>query len=276
MKSNKKLSLRRIIATILSCLLALVFLSPFYIIVVNSFKTKKELFESTLALPTNAVFDNYKDAFERLDFIKSLAHSLFITIVSVGLIIVFSSMAAWMLQRTKTKTSTAIFMLFIASMIVPFQAVMLPLVRVAGKVHFLNMGGLIFMYVGFFASLSIFLYHGFLKSIPAELDEAAMLDGCNKFQTFWYIIFPLLKPITITVSILNTVAIWNDYLLPSLVINKPDTLTIPLKTFFFFGEYTKQWNLALAGLVLNIIPVIIFYFVAQKHIIKSVTSGSIK
>ncbi|MHC1683612.1 MAG: carbohydrate ABC transporter permease [Clostridiaceae bacterium] len=276
MKSNKKINLRRIIGTILSCLLALVFLSPFYIIVVNSFKTKKELFESTLALPTNAVFDNYIDAFERLDFIKSLAHSLFITIVSVSLIIVFSSMAAWMLQRTKTKTSTAIFMLFIASMIVPFQAVMLPLVRVAGKVHFLNMGGLIFMYVGFFASLSIFLYHGFLKSIPAELDEAAMLDGCNKFQTFWYIIFPLLKPITITVSILNTVAIWNDYLLPSLVINKPDTLTIPLKTFFFFGEYTKQWNLALAGLVLNIIPVIIFYFVAQKHIIKSVTSGSIK
>lgn len=185
-------------------------------------------------------------------------------------------MAAWMLQRTKTKISTFIFMLFVASMIIPFQAVMLPLVRLMGKLHLLNIGGIIFMYVGFCGSLSIFLYHGFLKSIPVELDEAAMLDGCNKFQTFWYIIFPLLKPITITVSILNTVAIWNDYLLPSLVINKPDTLTIPLKTFFFFGEYTKQWNLALAGLVLNIIPVLIFYFLAQKHIIKSVAAGSIK
>jgi raffinose/stachyose/melibiose transport system permease protein len=132
------------------------------------------------------------------------------------------------------------------------------------------------MYLGFGASMSIFLYHGFLKSIPKELDEAAMIDGCNKFQTFWYIIFPLLKPISITVAILNTVWIWNDYLLPSLVINNPTTLTIPLKTFFFFGEYTKQWNLALAGLILDIIPVIIFYSFAQKHIIKSVTDGSIK
>lgn len=276
MKTDKKLSLKKVIGLLLSSFLGLAFLSPFYIIIVNSFKTKKELFDSTLSFPIKVAFDNYKDAFERLDFIRSLGHSLFITVVSVCFIVIFTSMAAWMLQRTKTKTSTVIFLLFISSMIVPFQAVMLPLVRVAGKVGFLNMGGLIFMYVGFCGSLSIFLYHGFLKSIPAELDEAAMLDGCNKAQTFWYIIFPLLKPITVTVAILNTVAIWNDYLLPSLVINKPDTLTIPLKTFFFFGQFTKQWNLALAGLVLNIIPVIIFYFVAQKHIIKSVSAGSIK
>lgn len=276
MKTDKKLSFKKVIGLLLSSLLGLAFLSPFYIILVNSFKTKKELFDSTLSFPVKVVFDNYKDAFERLDFLRSLGHSLFITVMSVCFIVIFTSMAAWMLQRTKTKTSTVIFLLFISSMIVPFQAVMLPLVRVAGKVGFLNMGGLIFMYVGFCGSLSIFLYHGFLKSIPTELDEAAMLDGCNKAQTFWYIIFPLLKPITVTVAILNTVAIWNDYLLPSLVINKPDTLTIPLKTFFFFGQFTKQWNLALAGLVLNIIPVIIFYFVAQKHIIKSVSAGSIK
>ncbi|MBC2579510.1 carbohydrate ABC transporter permease [Clostridium sp. DJ247] len=276
MKYDKKINVGKGIGILFSCLLGILFLSPFYIIIVNSFKTKKELFSSTLALPIKAILDNYKEAFDRLDFIRSLSHSLFITVVSVGVIIIFTSMAAWMLQRTKTKTSTFIFMLFVASMIIPFQAVMLPLIRVMGKLNLLNMGGIIFMYLGFMGSLSIFLYHGFLKSIPLELDEAAMLDGCNKFQTFWLIIFPLLKPITITVSILNTVAIWNDYLLPSLVINKPDTLTIPLKTFFFFGEYTKQWNLALAGLVLNIIPVIIFYFLAQKHIIKSVAAGSIK
>ena len=121
-----------------------------------------------------------------------------------------------------------------------------------------------------------FLYHGFIKGIPKELDEAATIDGCNKWQTFWYIIFPILKSISITVAILNTVWIWNDFLLPSLTINKPETHTIPLRTFFFFGEYTKQWHLALAGLTLSIIPVIIFYFFAQKHIIKSVTAGSIK
>ncbi|MDD5793374.1 MAG: carbohydrate ABC transporter permease, partial [Clostridiales bacterium] len=145
-----------------------------------------------------------------------------------------------------------------------------------GKLNMLNVPGLIFMYFGFGSSLSIFLYHGFVKSIPRDLDDAAMIDGCSKFQTFWYIIFPLLKPTTITVVILNLVWIWNDYLLPSLVINKSGTQTIPLKTFYFFGQFTKQWNLALAGLVITIIPVIIFYMIAQKQIIRSITEGSVK
>jgi raffinose/stachyose/melibiose transport system permease protein len=184
-------------------------------------------------------------------------------------------MAAWMLQRTKTKMSNGILMLFVISMIIPFQAVMLPLVRIMGKLNLLNAGGLIFMYLGFQGAMSIFLYHGFLKNIPRELDEAAMIDGCTPFQTFRYIIFPLLKPITVTVAILNLVAIWNDYLLPSLVINGKNP-TIPLKTFLFFGEYTKQWHLALAGLVIAILPVIIFYFFAQKQVLSSMVEGSVK
>ena len=261
---------------IVGVILGLLFLSPFYVILINSFKTKKELFEDTLSFPKVWSFANYKEAFKQLDFFRALGNSLFITVTSIIVIIVFSSMAAWMLERTKTKTSTFIFYLFVSSMLVPFQSVMLPLVRLMGKLKLLNMGGIIFMYLGFGAAMSIFLYHGFVKGIPKELDEAAMIDGCTKFQTFWHIIFPLLKPITITVSILNTVWIWNDFLLPSLVINKPSTQTIPLKTFFFFGQYTKQWHLALAGLVLTIIPVIIFYFSAQKHIIKSIAAGSIK
>ncbi|SMC24996.1 raffinose/stachyose/melibiose transport system permease protein [Clostridium acidisoli DSM 12555] len=274
-KKNRKIVSLSII-TLLSTLLGLLFLSPFYIIIVNAFKTKQELFKNTLSLPITYTLDNFKEAFNELDFGNSLFHSLFITITSVVLIIIFSSMAAWMLERTKSKISNILLMMFLASMIIPFQAVMLPLIRFMGKLNLLNVGGIIFMYIGFGASMSIFLYHGFLKSIPKELDEAAMIDGCNKFQIFWYIIFPLLKPISVTVAILNTVWIWNDYLLPSLVINKPTTLTIPLKTFFFFGEYTKQWNLALSGLILDIIPVIVFYFFAQKQIIKSVTAGSIK
>ncbi len=276
MIKKKKLSLPNILITVLSIALGLLFLSPFYIIIVNAFKTKLELFKNTLSLPITYTLDNFKEAFIDLDFAQSFFHSLLITVVSVVLIIIFSSMASWMLERTKSKISNIILMVFIVSMIIPFQAVMLPLIRFMGKLNLLNIGGIIFMYIGFGASLSIFLYHGFLKSIPVELDEAATLDGCNKFQTFWYIIFPLLKPMSITVAILNSVWIWNDYLLPSLVINNPNTLTIPLKTFFFFGEYTKQWNLALSGLILDIIPVIILYFFAQKHILKSVAAGSIK
>lgn len=272
----KKSKVKNIIITIVSILLALVFIAPFYVILVNGFKTKKELFLSVLALPKKWTLLNYKDAFEKLDFLRSLGNSLFITVVSVIVIIIFASMAAWMLERTKSKISNFIFALFICSMIIPFQSVMLPLVRIMGKIHFLNVGGIIFMYLGFGSALAVFLYSGFLKSIPVELDEAAMIDGCTKFQTFWHIIFPLLKPMSVTVAILDVTWIWNDYLLPSLVINTPTTQTIPLKTFFFFGEYTKQWNLAMAGLVLDIIPVIIFYFLVQKQIIKSIAAGSIK
>lgn len=273
---NKNVKGGKTFLAVVGIALGILFLTPFYIIVINSFKTKKELFGSVLSLPQSLNFGNYKEAFDRLHYINAIANSLIVTIGGVVVLAIFASMAGWMLERTKTKLSTAILLLFVSSMLIPFQAIMLPLVRIMGKLNLLNMGGLIFMYLGFGSALSIFLYHGFVKGIPKELDEASMIDGCTKFQTFWFIIFPLLKPITVTVSILNTVWIWNDFLLPSLVINKPETQTIPLRTFFFFGEYTKQWHLALAGLALAIIPVIIFYFIAQKHIIKSIAAGSIK
>ncbi|MBW9145314.1 carbohydrate ABC transporter permease [Clostridium sp. CM028] len=275
-KKTRKLNVGKLALGVIGIALGALFLSPFYIIIINSLKTKKELFASVLSFPEIFTLNNYKEAFDRLHYLNAITNSLTITISGVIFIAIFASMAGWMLERTKTKLSNAILLLFISSMLIPFQAIMLPLVRIMGKFKLLNMGGLIFMYLGFGSALSIFLYHGFVKGIPKELDEASMLDGCNKFQTFWYIIFPLLKPITVTVSILNTVWIWNDFLLPSLVINRPGTQTLPLRTFFFFGEYTKQWNLALAGLTLAIIPVIIFYFLAQKQIIKSIAAGSIK
>ena len=271
MNKQKKLSL-----WVVSGLAATLFLVPFYIMLVNSFKTKKQLFLDTLGFPNSFDFSNYLLAWQQLDFLRVFFNSLVITVGSILLVIIFSSMAAWMLQRSNSKLSTIIFFIFVGSMLVPFQAVMLPLVRIMGNLNLLNMPGLIFMYLGFQSSLSIFLYHGFVKGIPRALDEASIIDGCNPFQTFWYVIFPLLKPITITVSVLNAVWIWNDYLLPSLVINKEASHTIPLRIFFFFGEYTKQWHLAMAGLTLAIIPVIIFYFFAQKHIIKGVTDGSVK
>lgn len=269
---------KRIGLPILSSLLAILFLSPLYIVFTNSFKTQKGIFLNVMSLPFGKYFSpgNYAEAFNELDFIRSFFNSLFITVSSTIIIIIFASMAAWMLVRTKSKFSSFLFFLFAGAMLIPFQSVMLPLIRLMGKLNLLNPLGLIFMYLGFGSSLSIILYHGFIKGIPKELEEAATIDGCNRFQVFWYIIFPLLKPITVTVSILNAMWIWNDFLLPQLVINKPEWHTIPLKMFFFFGQFSKKWHLALAGLVIAMIPIIIFYFFAQKHIVKGVTDGSIK
>ena len=185
-------------------------------------------------------------------------------------------MAAYALSRNNGKVSTILFMIFVAAMLIPFQSVMIPLITVFGQAEMLNRIGLIFMYLGFGSSLSIFLFHGTLNGISKSLDEAATIDGCNKLQVFWYIIFPILKPITVTVAILNIIYIWNDYLLPSLVINAEGYQTIPLKMFFFFGEYTKQWHLALAGLTIAIIPVILVYFFAQREIIKGISEGAVK
>jgi len=161
-------------------------------------------------------------------------------------------------------------------MLIPFQSVMIPLVSIFGQAEMLNRVGLIFMYLGFGSSLSIFLYHGAMTGVSNSLDEAAFIDGANKFQVFFYIIFPLLKPISVTVGILNVIWIWNDFLLPSLVLQDPELKTIPLATFSFFGQYTKQWDLALAALVISIIPRLIFFFAMQKLIVKGITSGSIK
>lgn len=275
MKQN---TLKKIGWNLFGILMGLVFLSPLYIAFTNSFKTQKGIYSNTLSLPAKEFFTlgNYLQAFKDLDFFNSFMNSVLITTSGTVLIVFFSSMAAWMLVRTKTKISGFIFFLFAAAMLIPFQSVMLPLINLMGKLHLLNPVGLVFMYVGFGSSLSIIMYHGFIKNVPLELEEAATIDGCNKIQIFWLIVFPLLKPITVTVSILNAMWIWNDFLLPQLVINRPGWQTIPLKMFYFFGQYSKQWNLALAGLVIAMVPIIIFYFFAQKHIVKGITQGSIK
>jgi len=264
--------------TALTWLLALLSVSPFYIVASNSLKTQKGIFMDLMGLPFGQYFNpkNYVEAFEKLDFFKSLFNSLLITTISTCLIILFTSMAAWMLVRMKSKVSSFVYYFLAASMLIPFQAVMLPLINWMGKLHLLNPGGLIFMYLGFGSSMAIILYHGFIKGIPLELEEAARIDGCNTFQTYFFVVFPLLQPITVTVAILNVMWIWNDFLLPQLVINRPEWHTIPLKMFYFFGQYSKKWHLALAGLVIAMVPIILFYFFMQKQIVKGITQGSIK
>lgn len=272
MKSSKR---KLYLVEFFGILLALLWLSPFYLMLVNAFKTKREMFTGVLGLPKEFTTDNFVKAFVDLDFVRSLTNSLVITIGSVAIIILFSAMAGYALARNKSKLSGIILLGFVAAMLIPFQSVMIPLVSLFGKADMLNKFGLIFMYLGFGSSLSIFLYHGAMTGISKSLDEAAIIDGANKFQVFWHIIFPLLKPISVTVGILNVIWIWNDYLLPSLILADSDA-TIPLKMFLFFGQYTKQWHLALAGLTIAIIPVIIGYFFAQKQIIEGVSEGAVK
>ncbi|WP_338652511.1 MULTISPECIES: carbohydrate ABC transporter permease [Sporosarcina] len=275
--------IRGITKEVLLLLAALFFLSPIYIIIVNSFKDRRELYENALALPGKFSFQYYLEAMEKMNFLTALGNSLYITIFSVVIIVVLSSMTAWMLARTDNKLSKIIFMTFIATMLIPFQTLMMPLMQlmstITNTLHipmFNTREGLIFMHVGFSSSISVFLYHGFIKSIPITLEEAATIDGASKFGVFWKIIFPMLKPITVTVMILNVINIWNDYLLPSLTLTDKGLRTIPLSTFYFFGEFTIKWNLAMAGLMLTIIPVVIFYVLAQKHIIKGIGEGAVK
>lgn len=273
----------KFIKELLLLITALFFLSPIYIIIVNSFKNRQELYENVLALPKEFSFQYYIEAMEKMNFLNALANSLYITILSVLIIVVLSSMTAWMLARTDNKLSKFFFMIFIATMLIPFQTLMMPLMQfmstITNTLHIPMINtreGLIFMHIGFSSSISVFLYHGFVKSIPVTLEEAATIDGASKFGVFWRIIFPILKPITVTVMILNVINIWNDYLLPSLTLTDKGLRTIPLSTFYFFGEFTIQWNLAMAGLMLTIIPVVIFYVLAQKHIIKGIGEGAVK
>lgn len=271
-----KAKISRSVMIIAGILLAVLFLAPVIVLLNSSFKTLQEIYLDILALPDAFSFKNYSLAIEKLDFLSSFGNSLMITVISTILIVVTSSMAAWVLVRYKTKASNLLFMVFAASLLIPFQCVMLPLVDFMNTLGLMNRQGIIFMYVGFGCSMSIVLFHGFIKNVPLELEEAAKLDGCNMVQTFFLIVLPLLKTIMVTVAIINVMWIWNDFLLPQLVINKPGWQTLPLKTYLFFGQFTKKWDLATAGLILCMIPIIIFYLTCQKYIVKGVTEGAVK
>lgn len=273
---KKKFSIGKTLLFLVGLIAAALYLSPVLILVNSSFKTLKEIYLDILALPEKFSLMNYRSALEALDFGQTFLNSIVITVTATVLILMVSSMAAWALARYKTRTSKILFMVFAAAQLIPFQCVMLPLVDFMDKLHLMNRPGLIFMYVGFGCSMSIVLFHGFISNVPKELEEAATIDGCNMFQTFFMIVLPLLKTILVTVAILEVMWIWNDFLLPQLVINKPGWQTLPLKTYLFFGQFTKKWDLATAGLVLCMLPIVIFYLTCQKYIVKGVTEGAVK
>ena len=276
----RKKSMGNSVTFLILCTLVVVFLAPILFIVINSFKGKFFISDNPFAFPTPETFvgiTNYINGL-RTGFLSAIGWSFFITIGSVVVIIFFTSMTAYYITRVKSKLTSTLYYLFVFSMIVPFQMVMFPMVKLADTLNLANPVGMIALYLGFGAGLSVFMFSGFVKSIPLEIEEAAMIDGCNPLQTYFYIVLPILKPTSITVAILNAMWIWNDYLLPYLVIGLSTKYkTIPVVIQMLVGSNgNRDMGAMMAMLVLAIIPIIIFYLVCQKHIIEGVVAGAVK
>ncbi len=264
---------------ILLLLLSLVFIAPVLIVVINSFKLKFSIATQPFLLPTSETFigfANYVEGLRTTDFLQAFGWSLFITVFSVLAIVIFTSMTAWYIVRVKTVLTSILYYSLVFSMIVPFQMVMFTMSKTANVLGLDNPLGIILIYLGFGAGLATFMFTGFVKSVPLGIEESATIDGCSPLQTYFKIVFPILKPTTITVAILNAMWIWNDYLLPYLVIGN-DYKTIPIAIQYLKGGYGSiDMGAMMAMLVLSIIPVVVFYLFCQKYIIKGVAAGAVK
>lgn len=258
-------------------LLACVFFVPFYFVLVNSFKSLSAIMLGAGSLPEIFLFSNFTEAWKAIAFPKVLLNSVIVNFFSVIGLVVIGSMAAWRLARFPGKISTLLLILFISAMIIPFQSIMIPLVQFTKWLGLINsIPGLIVMYFGFGSAFTIFLFHGFIKTVPVEVEEAAIMDGCSDIKLFWKIVLPLLKPMVATAIILNSLWIWNDFLLPLLVLQNKELHTIPLAVYSFFALYSKKWGLAMATLLMSIAPILLLFLLLQKHIIRGVASGSVK
>jgi raffinose/stachyose/melibiose transport system permease protein len=278
---SKKNNVSNNIIFLVLCGLVVVFLAPIIFIVINSFKGKFFISDNPFSFPTAETFvgiTNYINGLEKTGFLSAMGWSFFITILSVICILLFTSMTAYYITRVKSKITSAIYYAFVFSMIVPFQMVMFPMVKLADTLQLANPLGMVALYLGFGSGLSVFMFSGFIKSIPLEVEEAAMIDGCNPLQTFFHIVLPILKPTAITVAILNAMWIWNDYLLPYLVIGlSTEYKTIPVVIQMLVGSNgNRDMGAMMAMLVLAIIPIIVFYLMCQKHIIEGVVAGAVK
>ncbi len=262
---------------IIMILVALLFLAPFYFLFTNSVKSFGEILSNAASWPSQFHWDNYSKAWELARFSEAFRNSAVITILSVILITLFSAMAAYKMVRSNTRFNRILLMLFVMSMVVPFQTIMIPVLKVVNTLGVNNsIWGLLLTNLGLSLPMAIFLFHGFVKSVPLEIEEAATVDGCNPITVFFRIVMPLLKPMMMTIIVLNTLGIWNDYLLPSLILQNPSLRTIPLATYSFFGQYTKQWDMALPALTIGILPIVIFYLLLQRHIVEGIAAGSVK
>ena len=259
----------------------IIYMIPFALVVINSFKQKRDIITNPFSIvgEKGQTLLNYVKAFEKMDYIRVFGNSLFITGLSTLAVIILSAMVAYYFTREKNKFSMIFFALMVAAMIIPFQSIMIPLVSIYGaKLNVLNHRlTLVFMHTGFAMSMSVFIYQGFIKSnIPLSLEEAAYIDGASRVQIFSKVVFPLVKPTTATLIILNALAFWNDYLLPSLVLGKKELFTLPLSTYSFYGTYSADYGVIMAALVLTVAPILVMYLLLQKQIISGVVAGAVK
>lgn len=261
-------------------ILSVLWIYPIVLVFINSFKKKAYISRAPFEIPTDKMFvglENYINGIEKTNLIEAFGCSIFITVFSVAAIILFCSMSAWYISRVNTKVTKTIYYLCLFSMIVPFQMVMFTLSKIANMLKLGNPAGIVIVYLGFGAGLSIFMFVGFCKSIPLEIEEAAMIDGCNPLQTYFKVVLPIMKPTCITVMILQAMWIWNDYLLPSLVLDQKKYKTIPMAVQYLKGGYGAVDMGAMMGtLVIAIVPIIIFYIICQKYIIEGVVAGAVK
>ena len=268
------------ILTVIFTVISLLYIYPIVLVFINSFKKKAYISKEPFALPTDKMFvglENYIRGIEQTDLIKAFGWSVFITVFSVAAIILFCSMCAWYISRVNTKVTKTIYILCLFAMVVPFQMEMYTLSKISNMLHMGNPWGIIVIYLGFGAGLSVFMFTGFMKSIPLEIEEAAMIDGCTPLQTYFRVVMPISKPTCVTVAILQAMWIWNDYLLPSLVLDQRKYKTVPMAVQYLQGGYGSVDMGAMMGtLVLAIVPIIIFYLFCQKYIIEGVVAGAVK
>mgnify|MGYP001044229826 FL=1 len=276
---NKKV--RHFIKMLILILLFLCFIFPFILVVINVFKVKADITSNPLALfgAHGFTLKNFPEAMKKMNFWRAFGNSAVITVTSTVLTILFASMTAYVIVRNRWKGTGALFGMMIASMVIPFQVLMIPLVSLYGGVFGLlnHRATLIFMHVGFSLSMATFMFHGAIHTnVPLSLEEAAIIDGCTRWQTYWKIVFPLLKPTIATVAIIDAMAFWNDYLLPSLVLARKELYTIPIATQVFYGTYSTDIGLVMAALLLAMLPILILYVFLQRYIVEGVTSGAVK
>ena len=269
-----------ILATLFFTLVSIIFVAPIFIVLINSMKSKTFINLETFKLPTEESYvglENYKTAITQYDFLKAVGWTLFITVFSVAVILICCSMTAWFITRVKNVFTKMIYLLCVFSMVIPFQMVMFTLSGTADSLHLNTPWGIVIVYLGFGAGLAVFMFTGFVKSIPVEVEEAAMIDGCSPLRTFFCVVVPMMKPTFNSVGILEAMWIWNDFLLPYLVLDIKEFKTISIVIQYMKGSYGRvDMGAIMACLIMAIIPVVVFYLCAQKYIVKGVAAGAVK
>lgn len=276
-RKHKKHIIKTWILSIAALAVGIVFVSPLYLVFVNSVKTVREIYLSPLGLPVEISWNNFGRVMEKIDFGQALKNSLFFVVFGVAGLLVICSMAAYRLARHRTRVNKFVYLLLVSSILVPFQTVMIPLIKIIASIGLYNTRiGVLLAYYGYGIPFAVFLFYGFLSSIPREIEEAALIDGGSLFQVYRCIILPLLKPICVTVAVLDVLWIYNDFLLPFVLISDNELRTLPLVMYTFFTAYERPWDLSMASLTMVLTPAIIMFVILQKQITGGIVSGAVK